>query len=101
QGAVSVSVHRAAAGATRARTETAKRILDEVDVTVVRGNVGEIATLVGVQAEVRGVESIGAGGDAADLAGEAGQTLGVVASVTGPLGHGSHRRRKLPVARRR
>ena len=52
------------AGATRYRTETAKRILDEVDVAVLRGNAGEVATLVGVAAEVRGVESIGAGGDA-------------------------------------
>src|SRR5207244_4833094 len=33
------------AGATRFRTETAKRILDEVDVTVLRGNAGEVATL--------------------------------------------------------
>src|SRR6201995_205972 len=56
------------AGATRYRTETAKRILDEVDVTVVRGNAGEVATLVGVQAEVRGVESIDAAADAAELA---------------------------------
>ena len=29
------------AGATRFRTETARRILDEVDVTVLRGNAGE------------------------------------------------------------
>ena len=56
------------AGATRYRTETAKRILDEVDVTVLRGNAGEVATLVGVEAEVRGVESIGVGGDLAELA---------------------------------
>src|SRR6202142_3745924 len=46
------------AGATRFRTETAARILDEVDVTVLRGNAGEVATLVGIGAEVRGVESI-------------------------------------------
>src|ERR1041385_3115823 len=38
------------AGATADRTETAKRLLDEVDVTVLRGNAGEVATLVGVQA---------------------------------------------------
>src|ERR1700750_581345 len=75
------------AGATRYRTETAKRILDEVDVTVVRGNAGEVATLVGVQAEVRGVESIGAGEDAAELARQAARTLGLVASVTGPTDH--------------
>src|SRR5207302_3124496 len=47
------------AGATTYRTETARRILDLVDVTVLRGNAGEVATLVGVAAEVRGVESIG------------------------------------------
>ena len=75
------------AGATTYRTETAKRILDEVDVTVLRGNAGEVATLVGVDAEVRGVESIGAGGDPADLARTAGGQLGLVASVTGPVDH--------------
>ena len=64
------------AGATTYRTETAKRILDEVDVTVLRGNAGEVATLVGVDAEVRGVESIGAGGDPADLARQAAAALG-------------------------
>jgi hydroxyethylthiazole kinase len=75
------------AGATRYRTETAKRILDEVDVTVLRGNAGEVATLVGVDAEVRGVESIAVGGDPAALAREAARSLGVIASVTGPVDH--------------
>ena len=74
-------------GATRYRTETAGRILDEVRVTVLRGNAGEVATLVGVEAEVRGVESIDAGGDAAELAARAAQSLGLVASVTGPVDH--------------
>src|ERR687892_949807 len=41
------------AGATAYRTDTARRILDEVHVTVLRGNTGEVATLVGVEAEVR------------------------------------------------
>jgi hydroxyethylthiazole kinase len=75
------------AGATTYRTETAKRILDEVGVAVLRGNVGEVATLVGVAAEVRGVESIDAGGDAAEVARSAARSLGVVASVTGPVDH--------------
>jgi hydroxyethylthiazole kinase len=74
-------------GATTYRTETAKKILDELDVTVLRGNAGEIATLVGVDAEVRGVESIATGGDPADLARRAGRQLGVVASVTGVVDH--------------
>jgi len=75
------------AGATRYRTETAQRILSEVRVDVLRGNAGEVATLVGVAAEVRGVESIGAGGDPADLALEAARRLDLVASVTGPVDH--------------
>jgi hydroxyethylthiazole kinase len=86
------------AGATSFRTETAKRILGEVAVTVLRGNAGEVATLVGVAAEVRGVESIGAGEGAADLARLAGHTLGLVASVTGPVDHVSDGRSVLSVS---
>jgi len=86
------------AGATSYRTETAKRILDEVDVTVLRGNAGEVATLLGVEAEVRGVESIGAGGEPAELARGAAKTLGVVASVTGPIDHVSDGETVLAVA---
>ena len=86
------------AGATRYRTETARRILEEVDVAVLRGNAGEVATLVGVEAEVRGVESIDAGGDAAELAREAARTLGVVASVTGGVDHVSDGERVVAVA---
>jgi hydroxyethylthiazole kinase len=85
-------------GATRYRTDTAKRILSEVDVTVLRGNQGEVATLVGVVAEVRGVESIGAADDAADLAWTAARELGLVASVTGVVDHASDGEHVLAVA---
>ena len=86
------------AGATTYRTETAKRILDTLDIAVLRGNAGEVATLVGVEAEVRGVESIGDGGDPAGLAREAARTLGVVASVTGAVDHVSDGERSAAVA---
>jgi hydroxyethylthiazole kinase len=86
------------AGATAYRTETARRLLAEVPVTVLRGNAGEVATLVGVEAEVRGVESAGAAAAAADLAREAARTLGLVASVTGPVDHVSDGNRLLSVA---
>jgi hydroxyethylthiazole kinase len=86
------------AGATRYRTDTAKRILAEVDVTVLRGNPGEIATLVGVAAEVRGVESIGTRGDPAELARAAAGNLGVIASVTGAVDHVSDGGRVLSIA---
>jgi hydroxyethylthiazole kinase len=86
------------AGATSYRTETARRILDDVDVAVLRGNAGEVATLVGVDAEVRGVESISAGTDAGELAREAARRLGLVASVTGPVDHVSDGERLTRVA---
>jgi len=86
------------AGATAYRTETAKRILEAADVTVLRGNAGEVATLVGADAEVRGVESVGDTGDPEQLARRAGRELGIVASVTGPVDHVSDGRRVLAVA---
>jgi hydroxyethylthiazole kinase len=95
---IPVVVDPVGAGATSYRTETARRLLDELDVTVLRGNAGEIATLVGVQAEVRGVESLGVGGEPAELAREAARTLGTVASVTGPVDHVSDGARVLAVA---
>jgi hydroxyethylthiazole kinase len=72
-------------GATKYRTETARQILEQVHITVLRGNQGEIATLVGVQAEVRGVESIGVDSEPSELARAAGRNLQLVASVTGPV----------------
>jgi hydroxyethylthiazole kinase len=86
------------AGATRFRTETARRLLDEVKVAVLRGNRGEVATLVGVKAEVRGVESVGAGAEPAELARSAARNLWVVASVTGPVDHVSDGERVLEIA---
>ncbi|HEY2541985.1 MAG TPA: hydroxyethylthiazole kinase [Gaiellaceae bacterium] len=86
------------AGATTYRTATARRIIDVVDVTVLRGNPGEIATLVGAAAEVRGVESMSTGMEPADLAREAARRLGVIASVTGPVDHVSDGDRVLAVA---
>jgi hydroxyethylthiazole kinase len=74
-------------GATSFRTDAAKRILDQVEVAVLRGNAGEVATLVGVEAEMRGVESIGTGTEPPELARQAAKSLGLVASVTGPVDH--------------
>jgi hydroxyethylthiazole kinase len=86
------------AGATRYRTETARRILDEVGVAVLRGNQGEVATLVGAEAEVRGVESVATGLEPPALAREAAQRFGLVASVTGPIDHVSDGSRSVSVA---
>jgi hydroxyethylthiazole kinase len=86
------------AGATRYRTETAKRLLDELDVAVVRGNPAEIATLAGREAEIRGVESIGAADSPAELARGAAKTLGLVVAVTGPTDYVSDGERVVAVS---
>ncbi len=85
-------------GATAYRTDTSRRILEVVDVTVLRGNGGEIATLLGAAAEVRGVESMSTGMEPAELARAAARRLGPVASVTGPVDYVSDGDRVLAVA---
>jgi hydroxyethylthiazole kinase len=86
------------AGATTLRTETARRILEETEIAVVRGNAAEIATLAGRSAEIRGVESIGATDSGAELARAAAARLGPVAAVTGPVDHVSDGERVIAVA---
>ena len=74
------------AGATEYRTDTCRRLLEVLELAVVRGNSAEIATLAGRPAEIRGVEAIGANGGP-DLAREAAKSLGCVVAVTGPVDH--------------
>jgi hydroxyethylthiazole kinase len=86
------------AGATRYRSETARRLVDELEPAVVRGNAAEIATLAGRAAEIRGVESISAADSPSELAQAAARELGVVAAVTGAVDHVSDGDRSLAVA---
>jgi hydroxyethylthiazole kinase len=74
------------AGATAYRTETARDLVEELEIAVVRGNYAELATLAGHKAEIRGVEAVGGGGGP-ELAREAARALGCVAAVTGPVDH--------------
>ena len=74
------------AGATSYRTEVSRRLLEQLEVAVVRGNSAEVATLAGQAAEIRGVESLGDGGGP-EAAREAARTLGCVVAVTGAVDH--------------
>jgi hydroxyethylthiazole kinase len=74
------------AGATEYRTDASRRLLDVLELAVLRGNSAEIATLAGRRAEIRGVEAVGAGGGP-DLAREAAKAFGCVVAVTGPVDH--------------
>lgn len=50
-------------GATRLRTTSAQRLLDELKITILKGNAGEIGVLAGAEGKVRGVDSDGLKGD--------------------------------------
>lgn len=83
------------AGATRLRTETAERLLSELEVSAVCGNAGEIATLAGLSAEVRGVESLA--GDAEEATTQAARALGLTVAATGKTDYVSDGKRVLAV----
>ncbi|WP_244987760.1 hydroxyethylthiazole kinase [Methanoculleus chikugoensis] len=72
-------------GATRFRTETAQRILDTLDVAVLKGNAGEIGVLAGTGGSVRGVDSGGIAGDPIETARECAHLTGTVVSMTGAV----------------
>jgi hydroxyethylthiazole kinase len=71
------------AGATRLRIESSKRLLENTKISIVRGNLGELAALIGVKSEVRGVESIGASETPQQVAARFSATYGCTAAITG------------------
>jgi hydroxyethylthiazole kinase len=73
------------AGATSYRTRIAKRLVEEIRFAAIRGNAAEMAVLAGVEAEIRGVESISTGGNTAEVARILASDLGCVAAVTGEV----------------
>jgi hydroxyethylthiazole kinase len=73
------------AGATRFRTETAWRLLDSLDVAVLKGNAGEIGVLAGTGGSVRGVDSGGIAGDPVETVRECVRATGTVVAMTGDV----------------
>jgi hydroxyethylthiazole kinase len=73
------------AGATAYRTRIARRLVEEVRFAVVRGNAAEMAVLAGVEAEIRGVDSLGVKGEVTDIASSLAKSLACVAAVTGEV----------------
>jgi len=71
------------AGATRLRTQTALRLLSELQIAVLRGNASEVGALIGVAGETRGVEAISVSGDPESIVRNAVRELGCVVAITG------------------
>ena len=86
------------AGATKLRTETAKRILGETRVTLVRGNASEILALGGGAAKTKGVDAADSVDAAAERAGMLARELGTPVAITGAVDFITDGRRVLRVA---
>lgn len=86
------------AGATRLRTEAARRILGETKVALVRGNASEILALAGAAAHTKGVDAADTVESAALRAGQLARELGVPVAITGPTDYITDGTRTLRVA---
>jgi hydroxyethylthiazole kinase len=72
-------------GATRLRTESAKKILNSASIAVVRGNASEVLSLRDEKSITRGVDSVHCVDDAKEFAMALAIELGTVIAVTGPV----------------
>ncbi|MGF7048189.1 hydroxyethylthiazole kinase [Paenibacillus sp. DS2015] len=71
------------AGATAYRTTIAQRITQEIELAVLRGNVAEVANVVGEEWSIRGVDAGVGEGNVVLLAQKAAQKLGCIVVITG------------------
>ncbi|WOF17101.1 hydroxyethylthiazole kinase [Methanoplanus sp. FWC-SCC4] len=71
------------AGATKLRTESTLYLLSELDISVLKGNAGEIGVLAGSKGKVRGVDSESIDGDAADIAVECAENFETIVVMSG------------------
>lgn len=85
------------AGATAMRTESARRILREVPVTILRGNASEIAVTGGYEAKTIGVDAGESPAEPAEIARSVARKLGLTVAVTGPVDYVSDGRRLVAV----
>jgi hydroxyethylthiazole kinase len=72
------------AGATRYRTEVAARLLQQLQVAIIKGNAGEIGTLAGTGGIVRGVDSEGISGDPEAVCRSLADMTGAAVVMSGP-----------------
>jgi hydroxyethylthiazole kinase len=83
-------------GATGLRTKATEDLLDQVKVSIIRGNGAEMAGIAGRAAAIRGVDSVGAAPEAGTAVAVAKQR-GLVAAVTGPVDFVSDGKRLLRI----
>lgn len=75
------------AGASKLRNETVKAILEQVKISILRGNISEISFVAGLRASTKGVDAsaLDADNDAADIARDVALRYGCTAAITGAV----------------
>lgn len=73
------------AGATPLRTESAKRIVGETGISIIRGNASEILSLRNANSLTKGVDSLHSVDEAEDTAKALAAELGTTLAITGPV----------------
>ncbi|WP_110111967.1 hydroxyethylthiazole kinase [Bacillus sp. CGMCC 1.16541] len=71
------------AGATSYRTETARRIVNDLDITVLRGNAAEVANVIGEAWSIKGVDAGEGKRNIVSLAQKAANQLNMIVVITG------------------
>jgi len=82
---IPITLDPVGSGATQLRTETARRILAEVPVTVIRGNASEVMSLFSEEIRIRGVDSLETVDAVRDGAHRLAKELKKVIAVTGAV----------------
>jgi len=72
-------------GATKLRTESAKHLINELSVSVIRGNASEVLSLAQEGSRTKGVDSIHSVKEAADAALMLAKELNTTLAITGPI----------------
>lgn len=72
-------------GATKLRTQSAKRLMEELSIKVVRGNASEILSLAGEDSRTKGVDAVHSVEEAANAAVLLATELGTTLAITGPV----------------
>ncbi|MFH1443583.1 MAG: hydroxyethylthiazole kinase [Candidatus Micrarchaeota archaeon] len=84
-------------GATSFRSSICTELLERIEVDVLKGNVSEIGSILGVKSVVRGVEAAGVAGKPEDIAGALAEKIGRTVVITGKTDIISGRSRTLLV----
>ncbi|MBO1513726.1 hydroxyethylthiazole kinase [Metabacillus bambusae] len=71
------------AGATPFRTKTARRIVEELSISILRGNAAEIANVIGEEWTIKGVDAGEGTGNTIELAQTAARKLNITVIITG------------------